>query len=446
MGKPGGTAVNRAGVEADGAGLRAAWRPVLRERALGIWTLGAFVPLTPEQMATLNKAFGPLLQDVVAIVEAFALGARVTVGSGGELPPGVATRLDLLLNSFDAIADEHSARQQLDRATQSHVIQSELWQVLHKVRESAELSYARERELIELDRRILMMLQTAGPMAPADISSAVGVDKAQVSRSVKRLLELDLAERDQLRSPLRLTQKGEGLAARLLRLAELRNRELTFDISDSELEAFADTIELLVDRAVALYDQERELALQVPARADTDADKEIDRNIDRRIEGQLVIDRKRIVPSLMTLLSYFARSGGLAFKRLTGLSRFEAFVMSEVGRSAPVDWSTLVGSLHRDHSQASRTLNALMDRKLVVRSGRPGRRHGQFSLTDEGEELFAIIKQAGDDRSTFLMAPLERERRVRFLAIFDKIRRNASAQLERERAFAELDGDRTDEG
>jgi hypothetical protein len=30
------------------------------------------------------------------------------------------------------------------------------------VRESAELSYAREQELIELDRRILFLLQSAG--------------------------------------------------------------------------------------------------------------------------------------------------------------------------------------------------------------------------------------------------------------------------------------------
>ncbi|MFC4255815.1 MarR family transcriptional regulator [Altererythrobacter xixiisoli] len=440
MSDPGGSAASRSGGDGSAELARPGWRRLLRERALGVWTRGAFEPLTAEQLDILTTAFGPLLQDVVAIVEAFALGARVTVGAGGELPPGVATRLDLLLNSFDAIADEQTARLQLDRATQSHVIQSDLWQVLHKVRESAELSYARERDLIELDRRILMMLQTAGPMAPADISSAVGVDKAQVSRSVKRLLELGVAERDQLRSPLRLTIAGEGLSSRLLRLAELRNRELTFDISDEELESFSDTIELLVDRAVALYDQERELAAQVPARADGEADGDAEtRNFERRIEGQLVIDRKRIVPSLMTLLSYFARSGGLAFKRLTGLSRFEAFVMSEVGRSAPVDWSTLVNSLHRDHSQASRTLNALMERRLITRSGRPGRRHGRFSLTDAGQELFAIIQQAGNDRSTFLMAPLERDRRVRFLAIFDKIRRNASAQLERERAFAEFE-------
>ena len=89
-------------------------------------------------------------------------------------------------------------------------------------------------------------------MVPADISSAVGVDKAQVSRSVKRLLELRLVERDQIRAPLHLTRDGERLGRRLNRMAELRNRELTIDISDDELSDFYDTIEIQEGRCDAL--------------------------------------------------------------------------------------------------------------------------------------------------------------------------------------------------
>ena len=95
---------------------------------------------------------------------------------------------------------------------------------------------------------------------PADISSAVGVDKAQVSRSVKRLLELGLVEREQIRAPLRLTRDGEQLMKRMLRMAELRNRELTIEIGEDELNEFYATVEVLLDRAMALYEQERELA------------------------------------------------------------------------------------------------------------------------------------------------------------------------------------------
>jgi hypothetical protein len=50
-----------------------------------------------------------------------------------------------------------------------------------------------------------------------------------------------------------------------------------------------------------------------------------------------------------------------------------------------------------------------------------------------------MIHAAGRERSAFLLAPLDAERRARFLATFDTLRRNAAAQLDRERALSELD-------
>ena len=141
----------------------------------------------------------------------------------------------------------------------------------------------------------------------------------------------------------------------------------------------------------------------------------------------------------MTLSSYFSRSGALAFKRLTGLSTFEAFVLSEIGMDPPVEWSTLVNTLARDHSQAGRTVQALIERGLVEREGKPGRRHGRFRPTPDGARLHAVIHEAGRQRSAFLLAPLAADQRARFLGTFDKIRRNAVAQLERERAFVEIE-------
>jgi DNA-binding MarR family transcriptional regulator len=142
---------------------------------------------------------------------------------------------------------------------------------------------------------------------------------------------------------------------------------------------------------------------------------------------------------LLTLSAYFSRSGALAFKRRTGLSNFEAWVLNEIGLAAPIDWPTLTAALQRDHSQAGRTVKALMDRELIAREGRPGRRHGKFFPTGEGWRLFNLIQETSVERSSFLMAPLGEEQRKRFLATFDKLRRNAVAQLERERAFEELE-------
>jgi DNA-binding MarR family transcriptional regulator len=222
----------------------------------------------------------------------------------------------------------------------------------------------------------------------------------------------------------------------MLRLADLRNRELTFDIDDDELADFFGAIELLLDRAVALYEQER---ARTAAHERGQADVETIARPERRSNEPVLIDRARILSPLLTLSAYFGRSGGLMFKRRTGLSQFEAWVLNEIAMAAPIDWPTLTAQLQRDQSQAGRTVRALIGRGLMTREGRPGRRHGRFAPTTEGKRLYDIIQETSVERSSFLMAPLGEEQRKRFLATFDKLRRNAVAQLERERAFEEFD-------
>src|SRR5436190_22944132 len=274
------------GDEVDKGG--AGWRSLLRRHAERI--LGGAERIESAAAKRLAGALGPMADDALKIVEAYARGAARTSG-GTEPRAEFANRLDIILNGIEASLGER--RGNLGAEAQPHVIQSELWQILRRVRESAELSYAREQELIELDRRILFLLQSAGPVVPADISSAVGVDKAEVSRSVKRLLELGLVEREQIRAPLGLTREGDKLMKRMLRMAELRNRELTLDISEDELTAFFDTIELLLDRAVALYEQERELA---GGKAGDAPGKGFEAKPGERV----AIDRSRVVAPLMT--------------------------------------------------------------------------------------------------------------------------------------------------
>lgn len=398
----------------------------------------AALEMAGREREVLDRTLGPLAEEALRIVESFALGARsqelhADGAPPAEPPPEFIARLNIILNGLEPAAGQIRSVQAAPQ-----VIQSELWQLLYKVRESAELAYSREVDLVELDRRILLLLKTMGPLVPAEISGAVGADKAQVSRSVKRLLELKMIDRTQIRSPVELTRKGLVLSERLTRLADLRNRELTFDIGDTELANFFSVIETLLDRAVQLYERERSHSQsgdKAPAgRFITDMAEEA------RTGEPIVLSRARIIPPLMTLSSYFSRSGSLTFKRLTGLSNFEAWVLNEVSMDPPIEWNRLVAQLNRDHSQAGRTINALMERGLVVREGRPGRRHGSFSPSDRGRELYEVIQEAGRQRSAFLLTPLSQADRERFLATFEKIRRNAAVQLERERAFEEYGG------
>ncbi|MCB5424548.1 winged helix DNA-binding protein [Altererythrobacter sp. CC-YST694] len=401
---------------------------------------GTTIPKLDESAINSLAVFlGQQAEDALRLVDRLAMGAATeTFANGGEASsPGeeFTRQLDRILEGFTPVTAAGSAQPQ--GQAPPRLFQSELWQVLHKVRESAELFYAREIDLVELDRRILFLLKIRGPLVPAGLSSAIGVDKAQVSRSVKRLLELKLVQREQIRSPVALTRKGEALGERLLRMAELRNRELAFDVSDKELQDFFAVTEILLDRAVTLYEQERELAHKAGR---SDQEIEPGHGIEvGRVNEPIVIDRSRIVSPLLTLSAYFSRSGALAFKRRTGLSNFEAWVLSEIGKNPPTDWAYLVRILERDHSQAGRTVNHLIEKGLVVREGKLGRRHGRFSPSAEGQVLYDIIVETGFNRSKFLMEPVPARQLEAFLTTFDKIRRNAAAQLERERAFEELE-------
>jgi DNA-binding MarR family transcriptional regulator len=432
----------------------APWRLVLVDHAIatrqaaldGDFALAARPFLDAASRAILEQSLGSLAPDAIWMIEAFAAGSGIVAkggcaiadaqahGSTGSQDMNVRFRkhLEIILNALEADPSQTPAP-----ATRAPtIIQSDLWQLLYKVRESAELAYARELQLIELDRRILFLLYNVGPLVPADVATAVGVDKAQVSRSIKRLLDIGMIERGQLRAPLILTAQGHAVTMRLMKLADLRNRELTFDVGDEELEAFFAAIEKLLDQSVLLYEQERRLGRVAETAQFPRPGAAIE---SESVSGErIVLDRTRIIFPLMTLSSYFSRSGSLAFKRLTGLSSFEAWVLNEIGMGSPIEWNSLVERLDRDHSQAGRTINALVDRGLVQRDGKPGRRNGRFQPTDEGMRLYEVIQEAGRQRSAFLMSTLSDAERDRFLATFDKLKRNAVVQLERERAFREL--------
>ncbi len=433
---------------------KADWREILRTHARERWVivvdcLSNGRPIPPRDDAAivpLISLLGTQGEEAIQIVDRFSLGSAAEAFALGKITrkpdSEFASQLETILDGFGQVNDQAVKQRMADAEREAglhrpQLIQSELWQLLYKVRESAELSYNREIDLVELDRRVLFLLRGQGALVPAAISAAAGVDKAQVSRSVKRLLELDMIRRTQIRSPIALTKKGEEQADRLLRLAELRNRELGFDISDHELKGFFAIIEVMLDRAISLYESERDLARK-SGQKDTEVRPAYDYE-ERRTGEPLVIDRSRIVSPLMTLSAYLSRSAALTYKRLIGLSNFESWVLSEISYDSPTDWPRLVKALERDHSQAGRTVNHLIDKGLVMRDGKPARRHGLFTPTKKGLELYKVIVDVGRDRAAYLLETVPSDRFEAFTAVFDKLRRNASAQLERERAYEELE-------
>lgn len=324
-------------------------------------------------------------------------------------------------------------------AAKHRLFQGRLWVFLRNARDSANIAFARADHISELDRRILLLLQSQGDLTLAAVSTANGVDKAQVSRAIKRLSQIGLVQRAGIRSPLKLSASGRQLSDRLVRLAELRNRELTFGITDDQLVDLFGVLDILLSRAMALYEQERKLAAAAHGR-DAEIDFPDHEEFGMGPEfGRIPVDRSRILPPFTTLCSYMMRGGALGYKRKTGLSNFDTWVLVEVCRDPPISWPQLVLALYRDQSQAGRTVKRLMEIGLVERNGKPGRRHGFFSPTPEGERIAAIINGMAARRSEFLFQGIATPQLNNFMAAFDILLRNAEVQLAREKAMQEMD-------
>ena len=315
--------------------------------------------------------------------------------------------------------------------------QSKLWAFLRDARESANISFARMVHINELDRRILLLLQAQGGMTLAHISVACGVDKAQVSRAIKRMGEISLLTRGGIRSPIRLSPAGKHLAERLMRQAELRNRELTFGISDDQIATMSQVLDTLLGRAITLFEQERKQAATDPNAEPVAFQDLVDEGLPD--ENGVAVDRSRILPPFVTLCSYILRGGALSHKRQTGLSNFESWVMAEICRNPPISWPQLVVAVSRDQSQASRTVNHLIEIGLVERSGKPGRRHGFFQPTQEGLRISAIINETAERRSQFLFQGIPVADLETFMTTFEALEHNAQVQLARERAIQDMD-------
>lgn len=374
------------------------------------------------------------------LVDRFTLGwsiAEQARRSGHDPIGNFDDQLDVLLGGIAAARGGGAALSQKER---HRVFQGDLWVLLRNARESANIAFSRTSHINELDRRILLLLKAQGELTLAAISAANGVDKAQVSRAIKRLGEVDLLVREGIRTPLRLSNSGKHLADRLMRLAELRNRELAFGIADDQLLDLFGVLDILLDRSVVLFERERKFAIGAN-RPDNVFDFQ-----DIVAEGQpgndgIRVDRSRILPPFITLCSYVMRGGALAYKRETGLSNFDAWVLAEVCQDPPISWPQLVIALYRDQSQAGRTVKRLIEIGLIERSGKPGRRHGFFSPTSEGQRLCDIIRGLAEQRSAFLFQGIAPEQASNFFAAFDILVHNSEVQLARERALQEIDRD-----
>lgn len=104
--------------------------------------------------------------------------------------------------------------------------------------------------------RIISLLSSAGSMSQADIRGNIGMDKGQISRTVKTMLQNDLLRFEGQDSTARnvrlcLTEKGQDVHMRVDSMMEKHKAEVLSSLSDDEKQSLYNSlvqIEKSVDR------------------------------------------------------------------------------------------------------------------------------------------------------------------------------------------------------
>lgn len=104
--------------------------------------------------------------------------------------------------------------------------------------------------------RILALLESSGSLSQADIRNHIGMDKGQISRTVKNMLSNDLVVNEAGTTKTRnvrlsLTEKGQRVHQQVGIMMERRNSEMLEMLSEDQRSALfqsLDIIEKTVDR------------------------------------------------------------------------------------------------------------------------------------------------------------------------------------------------------
>lgn len=132
------------------------------------------------------------------------------------------------------------------------------------LRRSGILTSRRQFHLSEIEWRIMTQVGRHAPLTLNRLSELTLQDRGQLSRTVKGMVERDLLTRE--RKPggpeveIELSEQGRTLYARMVERAIERDRRLTGDISQEDLETLRRIIDLMHVKAEELLEEERELA------------------------------------------------------------------------------------------------------------------------------------------------------------------------------------------
>ncbi len=311
-----------------------------------------------------------------------------------------------------------------------------LRRVVHR---SAKLAYARESGLGEFEWRVLLFVGAHARPTPRVVSDSLRRDKGQVSRAVARLTAAGLIEREGARAPLRLTEDGGKVHARMHRLQGERNAALLNGLGAQDRRKLDACLDKLFSAALQLLDEERALqGLGVDKLKGDDGRKRPSRLGDRwraSRETDPASPDWLVVPDLHVLMQLLQESAALSYKRTAGLAHFDRHTVSNMAVAGPLALADLAEALDRDMTQASRAVGRLAEQGIVTRRRRPGGSRLILSLSEKGWEVFEKIHAEARRRDRVLIGELTITECERLFRILDRMTRNALALIVREQGL-----------
>ena len=142
------------------------------------------------------------------------------------------------------------------------LLSSRLLVLANLLRRGAELRYERMLGLSKVEFGIVGMLGRRAPIPVRELATLLGMDKAQLSRALGRLVERKLVIRttnpdDRRDALIRLTRAGLAAHDRLVAKARAVNDRLAQALAPGEAERLAESVEALIREAEGILEEER---------------------------------------------------------------------------------------------------------------------------------------------------------------------------------------------
>jgi DNA-binding MarR family transcriptional regulator len=124
---------------------------------------------------------------------------------------------------------------------------------------------------------------------------------------------------------------------------------------------------------------------------------------------------------VLKLANVLRRGSTLVYGRKLGLSQVEWRMVALVGEHAPVSLNALADLLDLDKGQTSRSVSALVARRLMLREYRRDGRGIRITLTARGADIYGQLMASALERNRMLLSGMSAQEKAQLFEILDRL-------------------------